>query len=90
MMPMLFAEGTAFNKLKNVNQEDIQEYCYDNIGGKGGRRGKGDRSHRFHDMFFEFASNFDHLQDNVLNQRMCTSVCPCLDYGANPSTAELY
>lgn len=92
MMPMLFAEGTAWNKLQNVDQNDILEYCYDKKGEKDGRLGKY-RKHAdnaFYGMFFDFARNFDHLQDNVLNQRMCTSVCPCLDYGENPSTAEMY
>jgi cytochrome oxidase Cu insertion factor (SCO1/SenC/PrrC family) len=26
----------------------------------------------------------------MLDKYMCTEICPCLDYGSNPSTKELY
>jgi hypothetical protein len=70
--------------LGSIDNEEIDEYC--DKSPRGIRRA----GNRMFGSFFMFAHNFDKLSSNMLDRHMCTSKCPCLDYGKNPSTAELF
>ena len=40
--------------------------------------------------FFRMAHEFDDISTHLVERYMCSDVCPCRDYGSNPSTKELY
>lgn len=80
----LMIQGVAFNKLGRIDPEEIDEYC--DMSSRRMRRA----GNRFVGSFFRFAHNFDRLSGQMLDKYMCTATCPCLDYGSNPSTKEVY
>ena len=73
----LFIVGVDLSELSNTSNEKIQDYCFltDN------NNGHPDNS--LMSKFFMVAHKFDRVQTNMLNKRMCTDVCPCLDYEVN-------
>lgn len=83
MLP-LFIEGTAFSKLGSLDEEELDAFC--SMTDWGFRRS----GNRLLGSFFRFSRNFDHLSSELPDKYMCSSTCPCLNYGKNPSTEEYY
>lgn len=71
----LMAEGSALRVLKNLDDSDLDKMCKMSPDEARDEYGRG-----MVGSFLQFAHRFDTMSESILNEYMCTEVCPCLDY----------
>ena len=77
-------QGVGFTQLGSIEADEIQEYCA--LGPRQMRM----KTNMIVSQFFGMAHDFDDISTHLVERYMCTEVCPCRDYGSNPSTKELF